>query len=214
MGKLFIWDFHGVLEKDNEHAVVEVTNQVLEEFGAEKRLDLDLCLKLYGKRWFEYYQLLHPKADEQTIKAMVDRGVEISRTTDVIYRHIKPMDYVHDVLRKIKQAGHDNLIVSNTQPHALDMYLDAVKITHFITHRIGADSHRKGITGNIKISLLKEFLKSRKYDKIIAIGDRETDIELGKSVGAVNYLFSRTNNFPQTNAHFKISDLREVLKEL
>ena len=214
MGKLFIWDFHGVLEKDNEHAVVEVTNQVLGEFGADKRLDIDLCLKLYGKRWFEYYKLLHPKADEQTIKAMVNRGVEITKTTDVIYRHIKPMDNVHEVLRKIKKAGHENLIISNTQPHALDMYLNAVKITPFITHKIGADSHRKGIVKNIKISLLREFLKSRKYDKIISIGDRETDVELGKSVGAVTYLFSRRGNFTKTDANFKITDLREVLKEL
>ena len=38
--KLFIWDFHGVLEKDNEHAVVEVTNQVLKEFNQDARLSL------------------------------------------------------------------------------------------------------------------------------------------------------------------------------
>ena len=214
MRKLFVWDFHGVLEKGNEYAVVEVTNQVLEEFEADARLDIELCRKLYGRKWHKFFRLLCPDADEETIIAMVDRGVDISRITDVISKYIKPMDYAKEVLSKIKKAGHDNIIVSNTEPDVLKRYLDAVEIKSLVMHDMGADSHKDVSGKNSKIGLLKEFLKSKDYDEIISIGDLDTDIELGKSIGATTYLFSQTGKFSEIDAHYKISDLREVLKEL
>jgi len=212
--KLFVWDFHGVLEKDNEHAVVEVTNQVLEEFGKTPRLSLELCKEMYGKKWGLYYKKLCPELDEKTVLDMVSRGIEISHTTDVISRHINPMDFSHEVLESIIKAGHENMIISNTDPNALKVYLDAVRITDLITHQIGADNHRKNLYArNSKIGLLKEFLASKNYEKIIVIGDTETDIELGQSIGAITYLFSTKHN-QEVNADYRITDLREVLKEL
>lgn len=210
--KLFVWDFHGVLEKDNEHAVVEVTNQVLEEFKQEARLSLELCQKLYGEKWSEFFRELCPKADQNLIVSMVNRGVEITNTTDIVYKHTKPTDFVHEVLKKIKKSGHENIILSNAEPEALKKYLDSVKITHLINNIMGTDSHRG--SSNTKLNLLKEFLQGKKYDKIIAIGDKEWDIELGKNIGAVTYLFSKTGNFPETDADYKTKDLREVLKEI
>jgi phosphoglycolate phosphatase-like HAD superfamily hydrolase len=213
---LFIWDFHGVLEKYHEQSVVEVTNKVLEEFGFSSRLDIDLCIKLYGKRWAEYFKILCPGADEETIKAMIKKGIEISNQGSFSFRHIKPNDYSHEVLTAIKKAGHENLILSNTHPEVLGRFLDSINITEFIDHKIGADSHRKDMHSkmNMKIPLIKEFLNSRKYDKIIAIGDTEDDIDLGKAVGAITYLFSKRGFSKETNADYKISDLREILKEI
>jgi len=214
MVKLFIWDFHGVLEKGNEHSVVEVTNKVLEEYGADARLDMKLCLQLYGKKWSEFYRLLLPSADEKTILEMVDRGIAISYETDAFTKYTQPMDFAQDVLLAIQKAGHENLIISNTHPAALDKFLDAVKITSFISHTIGVDSHRKDLSGlNNKIPAIKEFLKERKYDKIISIGDRATDVEMGKSINATTYHFS-TKGFEKADPDYQITDLREVLKEL
>ena len=31
--KLFVWDLHVVLETDNENAVLDVSNNILKEFG-------------------------------------------------------------------------------------------------------------------------------------------------------------------------------------
>ena len=39
--KLFIWDFHGVLEKNTERAAKEITNRVLEEFNVPNRASDD-----------------------------------------------------------------------------------------------------------------------------------------------------------------------------
>jgi len=214
MVKLFIWDFHGVLEKGSELGVVEVTNQVLEEYGADARLTMEWCLKLYGKKWSAYFRLLHPSADEKTILEMVERGIAITHETDVVFKHTKPMDFAHEVLLAIQEAGHENVIISNTQPAALQKYLNAAEITAFIAHTIGVDNHRKDVsTINNKIPTIKKFLKERKYDNIISIGDRATDVEMGKSINATTYHFS-TKGFEKADPDYQITDLREVLKEI
>lgn len=35
--KLFVWDFHGVLEKGNEGAVLEISNKILGDFRYKER---------------------------------------------------------------------------------------------------------------------------------------------------------------------------------
>lgn len=40
--KLFIWDFHGVLEKGNDDAVVEITNLALRRHGYSRELTLKI----------------------------------------------------------------------------------------------------------------------------------------------------------------------------
>ena len=97
---------------------------------------------------------------------MVKRGVEISNTLpDIAFKHIKPTDHVHQVLREIKEKGHENLIISNTESEVLAKFLDSVKISNLINHVIGTDSHRRDKSGNnTKTPLLMEFLKTKKYD--------------------------------------------------
>ena len=36
--KLFVWDFHGVLEKDNDLAVQIICDKVLKDFGFKNRV--------------------------------------------------------------------------------------------------------------------------------------------------------------------------------
>jgi hypothetical protein len=48
--KLFVWDFHGVLEKGNDGAVVEITNIALQRFGYSRRMTIQEGEFLSGKR--------------------------------------------------------------------------------------------------------------------------------------------------------------------
>ena len=59
-----------------------------------------------------------------------------------------------------------------------------------------------------------EFLEGKRYDQLIAIGDRETDIEAGKIIGAVTYLYSHSTPNKNIKADYHITDLRKVLKEI
>lgn len=213
MGKLFIWDFHGVLEKDNEFAVQEVVNKVLPEFDIKRKATIEECRDLYGKKWADYYRFYAQDADEETIYRMVERAVAISVGGKIASKHIKQTEHASYVLEQIAQKGHTNLIMSNSSSDALDYFLEAVNLQDSFHHKFGADNHRKDYRKNTKSTFLKKFLKENSFDKIIVIDDREEGIEMGLSFNAVTYLFSR-NQKTNTKAHKVIDDLREVLKEI
>ena len=212
MGNLFIWDFHGVLEKNNEYAVEEVVNRVLPEFGISRKATVKECLMLYGRKWAEYYRYFAPDADEKIIHEMVERSIEIGVGEKIAAKHIKQNDFAHDVLKEISSKGHTNLIMSNSCDAALDMFLEDVGLQNAFHFKFGADNHRGEYGENTKIKILKNFLKDKNFDKIIVIDDMEEGIEMGLKFNAVTYLFSR-NGRKNTKAHFVINDLREVLKE-
>ena len=212
--KLFIWDFHGVLEKDNEFAVKEVVDKVLSEFKINRKATVQECLDLYGKKWAEYYRYFAPDSNEETIHQMVKRAVEISLGEKPALKHIKPMDHAHDVLKQISKKGHTNIIISNSSPKALDFFLASVNMSNLFDKKFGADLHRKNAhEKNSKEILLKQFLSKNKFESIILIDDAQEGIEMGKRLNAITYHFSRNNNI-HSDADYQISDLREVLKEL
>ncbi|MBI2598698.1 hypothetical protein HYW40_00550, partial [Candidatus Curtissbacteria bacterium] len=51
------------------------------------------------------------------------------------------------------------------------------------------------------------------FDQVIVIGDRKTDIDAGRMVGAITVQYIK-RDFPidPTDADYKIKNLREVLK--
>ena len=70
---------------------------------------------------------------------------------------------------------------------------------------------------NVKSEFLKDFLQSKAYQKIVVIGDKESDVRAGKNCKATTYLFTDSEvdkNSNNTKADYIISDLRKVLKEL
>lgn len=46
--KLFVWDFHGVLEKDNDLAVLDISNKVLEQSGYAERFSEEKIVSTTG----------------------------------------------------------------------------------------------------------------------------------------------------------------------
>jgi phosphoglycolate phosphatase-like HAD superfamily hydrolase len=214
MGNLFIWDFHGVLEKDNEFAVQEVVNRILPEFGINRKATVEECLMLYGRKWADYYKFFAPDADEDTIHNMVLRSTEISINEKIALKYIKATEFAHDVIKEISSKGHINLVMSNSSGEALDYFLESVNMQDIFDHKFGADIHRKSEYGkDTKTEFLKKFLNENKFDKVILIDDMEQAIEMGLKFNAVTFRFHRNSEKPSSKAHFVINDLREVLKE-
>ncbi|NGX27937.1 MAG: hypothetical protein K940chlam1_00109 [Candidatus Anoxychlamydiales bacterium] len=71
--KLFVWDFHGVLEKGNDVAVIEITSSVLKKIGFKRFLTLREAKLLTGKKWYEYFAYLLP---DEPLKIHLDLQVE------------------------------------------------------------------------------------------------------------------------------------------
>lgn len=214
--KLFIWDFHGVLEKGNENAVIHISNKALEKNGYEKRfLESDID-RLYGLKWYQYFSYLMPELSlDDCHKLQLDCFENQFDNWLIIDSIIKPSDNSLDVLKKIKKSGNHQILISNTRPNDIIRFLESVHIRKLFDDdkTFGVNSHQ---TNNSKIDILDQYLTDKKYDKIICIGDSEGDLELGRSVGAINYYYKHPYRQHEATdkADFIINDLREVLKEL
>jgi HAD superfamily hydrolase (TIGR01549 family) len=213
MAKLFAFDFHGVLEKNNEYAVQELMKMTLRHFGFETHVSIEKVQAIYGKPWFDYMKHFAPVSDS-TAQAMVDKVLEIQAENGVVQRFIKPQDHAREVLGKIQEGGHRSIVVSNTYPEHISMFLNALQLGKLVHKNYGVDS-KQGVIS--KEDILKRAAQEYDADSIVMIGDTEEDIQAGKAAGATTYLFINRANVNRkftTEPDYIIHDLRDVLVEL
>jgi phosphoglycolate phosphatase-like HAD superfamily hydrolase len=214
--KLFVWDFHGVLEKDNELAVLEISNKVLQLRGYKERFTKTDNLKLYGLKWYQYFEYLLPHLSKKDHLALQAACLDYSaKNWHIRSKYIKPNDHELEVLAAIKKAGHDQIVLSNTRPAALRWFLQSVKIDQFFPEdkAFGVNAHQ---TKGSKADSLKKYLKGEKIDAIVIVGDSEGDMNLKKIAGGTTYFYCHPYlaTSGQVKADHYITDLRKVLQEL
>ncbi|HIG92751.1 TPA: HAD hydrolase-like protein [Candidatus Woesearchaeota archaeon] len=214
---LFIWDFHGTLEKGNEWAVQEVTNLALESYGYRERLQEDHAYQLYGRNWYEYFQYLLPNEPHQRHIQLQETAFRISiNRPDIIARYVKPNDHAREVLESIASSNQDQIVISRTLPESLAVFLEVVQMKDYFPEgsALAVNAHARE-TERTKQDVLREFLNGRSYHKIVAIGDSPQDIQLTSVGGGVSYLYAHpVRTFPACSADYRIRDLREILREI
>ena len=215
--KLFVWDFHGTLEQGNERAVLEITNQVLASFGHSKRLSEKDCYRLYGVNWYEYFAHVLPQEPLEYHLQLQEAAFLLSNHhPEILARHTRPNRHAYDVLQSIAAAGHEQVVISNTLPESLDLFLQAVAMKPYFPNgqALAVNSHDPQ-PARTKLDVLEEFLVGREYQGIVSIGDSPKDVELASVHGGVSYLYTHYGRpFRECNAQHRIRDLREVLKEI
>ncbi len=210
--KLFIWDFHGTLEQGNELAVLEMSNTVLEKNGFKERFTIEKCQNLYGKKWHEYFEHLLPnQLPNLHLKLQRECFAFSIANPQIIAKYIKPVNYSLEVLESIKKEN-DQILVSNTKPKSLKIFMESVGITHIFPKgkAFATNSH---IKHKSKLEIVKKYLYAKDYHEIITIGDSPEDVEFGLKIGAKTFLYTHPGQaFKSSNPHYKINDLREILK--
>lgn len=213
--KLFVWDFHGVLEKGTEGAVLEISNEILKQFAYSCRFTKDDIDKLYGLRWFEYFEHLLPQESHERHLVLQEWCFELSNTNpEIIAKHIQPNDHVYEVLDKIAQKHHQ-ILISNTTPESLRIFLDSVRITPYFpeNHVFAVNTHQQ-LTRSKK-AVLKEFLRDKEFDNIIVISDSQSDADLVSVAGGTFYLYSHPGRpLEDCDVDYKINDLRGLFREI
>ena len=211
--KLFIWDFHGTLEKGAEHAVREITNRILAERGYGERLDDQLMHELYGKKWYEYFVRLLPHESEEECIILQEQCIALDQEhPEIIWSIVKANDYAVEVLTKINER-HDQVLISNTRHANLGEFLKATELGTFFPQGkyFGLDAHRPE-GQRLKKDMADEYVSRGAFDKVVVIGDSPQDmIPLENSV---KYLYAHPEKaFRECDADYRIRDLREVLRE-
>ncbi len=214
--KLFVWVFHGVIEKDNEKAVIDISNRVLAEAGYDERFTEDDNKKFYGLKWYEYFERLLPGAPHKEhldLQAACFQFAE--ENLDILAKHIKPNDHAVEVLSEISKTDNQQIVISNTRQLDLIWFLESVGLKQFFVDQtiIGVNAHQ---THASKSDALRAYLEDAYFDKIVVIGDSEGDLQLGRDVNATTYFYKHPNREHENtnNADHIINDLRTVLNEL
>jgi len=213
---LFLWDFHGVLEKDNEKGVMTISNEVLRQAGFQEQLSNEDNEKFLGLKWYQYFENLLPNISHEDCLKLQNDCLEYSRNhPEILPSHIKANEYAIEVLDKIAKSGHKQIIISNTRPNDLVWFLETIGIKHFFDDEsiIGVNAHQ---THASKIDAAKSYIADKKFDKIIVIGDSESDLKLGRVIGGITYFYKHPhrNHEPTQNADYITKDLRDILNEL
>lgn len=214
--KLFVWDFHGVLEKDNDLAVLDISNKVLEQAGYAERFSEENNREFYGLKWFQYFERLLPNLTNEQHMALQAACFEFSeKNLAVLAKHIKPSDHSVETLKAIHKAGHDQIILSNTRPHDLLWFVNTVGIKEYFSDEnvIGVNAHQKH---GVKKDALEDYLKDKAFDQIVIIGDSQSDMDLKEVSGGTTYYYNHPHISPKgkVEADHVTSDLRELLQEL
>jgi phosphoglycolate phosphatase-like HAD superfamily hydrolase len=215
--KLFVWDFHGVLEQDNDLALIEVTDIILEKNGFKERLDLKVRNLLYGRRWYEYFEYILPNESYSTHMDLTCQSYIYNDShPEVATKYIKPANWAEKVLSKIKEKKHDQLLISNTNIKSLDIYLELVNLRKFFPDKkiFGTDSHRNRKPKR-KMEYLEDYLKNKKFDEIIIIGDALEEWKMADKLRTKFYQYAHEGrSFRQCPTCKRIIDLRDILAEI
>lgn len=217
--KLFAWDFHGTLEQGTEVGFMEILKKLAKENNYDAKIELEEVRKLFGISILDYIRHFFPKLSNEEVYEFRNQ-IRDRQNRKHIEKWVKPAPYAHDVLAKIQDSGHKNIIVStSSQPH-IKRFLQVVKVTKYIDGVFGIDRH--ALEGEFDIPTLKaEAIKSFAQNhgiepaETIVIGDRPGDVDAGILIGAKTYQYIQPH-FPnvKTKADYKITDLRKILKEI
>lgn len=215
--KLFSWDFHGTLEEGTEVGFAEILKNLAKEFELKSEIELKEVRRLFGSSIRDYLEHFFPEAKKSTHTKMMGR-IPSMQSLDHVRTYLKPAPFAQTVLEKIKEAGHHNIVVSNSSPKHIGKFMDAIELGHLIHKVYAVDRHYSKVKIDpilAKANNIKAYATQFGFTEIIVIGDRKTDVDAGKAAGAITMQVIR-KGFPidKTDADFKIKSLKEVLKLL
>lgn len=221
MRKLFVWDFHGTLEKGNEHAAIEISNAALAKLGFKERFGKKHAVELYGRKWYEYFETLLPNEAHETHVLLQQTSFEWPEAEAIVAKHMQPNDHVQEVLQAIRDNGHLQIVISNTSEYALPIFLRLAGIDKFFdkTTAIAVMGHTREVK-RTKVQVVEEYLAKLDFKpKIIVVGDSENDMLLAKDLHAKGYWYRHPHHptpkiVRQDPNLVAINDLRGVVAEV
>ena len=217
--KLFAWDFHGTLEEGVEVGFFEILKQLQKNHKTDVKIALPEVRRKYGVSVANYLRHFFPRANLSEIKEMMKKIAQIQNQNH-LKKYVRPAPKAIEVLSKIKEAGYDNVVVSNSHPKHIEPLIKIVGVNKPKSEILAIDrhnSHKRQNPTKEKIKIFKMIIKQRKLKsgQLIVIGDKAADVNAGRLAGAITYQYLR-KGFPidETEADYKIHELMEILREI
>jgi phosphoglycolate phosphatase-like HAD superfamily hydrolase len=217
--KLFVWDYHGTLEKGNELAALDISNRALEKFGYTQRFTAQDAVDLYGKKWYEYFEYLLPNETPEVHTALQEACFEWPEADKIVAAYLQPNDFAQEVVAAIHRKSHTQILISNTTDRALPIFVAQAGLSDYFgtANAFAVAGHARDVKRS-KTDVLAEYVASlTEPPEIILIGDSQKDVELmsGENVKAFWYRHPTLPMAVTDKPHITpINDLRAVLTEL
>ncbi len=224
--KLFVADFHGVLEKGNEYAVLATSNKALENLNFSERFTPDDINEYYGLKWYEYFEKKIPGKCECVYVELESQCIRIQEKCFRMQGYhpeikgcIRKNEGVEELLEGIINKNHDLILISNTDPEAMNSFLTITGLINYFKpeHVFAVNT---GVEEKTKKEALTDFLEKKKdegviYEDIIIFGDSPNDIGLKSVSGGKTYLYTHPGRKVRNcEADYKITDLKIILREV
>lgn len=214
MAKLFVWDFHGTLEKGSEEGVRYLLNTILREKNYTQRFTVGDAQRLAGKKPSEHFaDLLPDEPAERHLELQQQWYAAFDTDPMAVIRFVKPNDHAHDVLAQVG-SKYQQILISNVRSDSLSRYVEQVQmLPYFSSDALFGIVREPKMT---KEEALCEFLSQHPdYDSLVCVGDSVADVGLVSVLKGSSYLYAHEGRpFRDCEATYKINDLREVLREI
>jgi phosphoglycolate phosphatase-like HAD superfamily hydrolase len=217
--KLFIWDLHGTIEQGNERAAIDMSNQILKHFNYHERFSDEDVFRLYGLKWFQYFEYLLPNEPSERHFELQEACFSLSNSpagAKIVAGYMQPAPHAIETLNAIHQSEHSQVLLSNTKDESVPFYVSALGLGDYFSNAnaIAVNQHAKNATVTKQMAV-EAYVNGRLYDRLVVIGDSGGDMALASAVGATGYLYAHPGvKFRAENGDHHIRDLREVLQEL
>lgn len=215
MNQLYVFDFHGVLEKGTEKAVTIVSNMALKRLGYDFIISHEEIMKKYGHKWHDIFLQTVPKISYDEAYSLYKECLIVDELfPNIILENTKQNDNAKKVIETIIKNNDNYILISNTNPKALKTFLKAAELENYFneTNSFAVNQHDEEVILT-KENVLRNYLADKNYDKIIIIGDSPGDIELKKVCpkNSVTFLYTHPGlNFRDSDSDYKIRNLMEI----
>lgn len=176
--KLFIWDFHGTLETGTLDILTGIANTLLQENGANKKYSAQEFAELESFSWRTFFTSNFPNLAPEQISAIAEVAYNEKRFKELIERHSRPNTGTLNLLKRIKEDGGINIIVSNSRQDKLGIYISQIGVEHLVDDYYGVDD------GTIKsdqdalkkkVDVIRSILHAHQGYEVYITGDAEMD---------------------------------------
>lgn len=207
--KYVVWDWNGTIFNDVELCIT-CMNKLLEKNKLPLIKDEDQYRSkfsfpvkdYYEKVGFDFEKIPFSELATEFIELYQKSSLQCSLTTDIENSFIK-----------FRELGYKQIILSASKTKNLIQQLNQFEIGSYFEEILGISD----IYAKSKIEIADEWIKDKKIESLILIGDSYHDLEVAKTLNATCFLYSKGHqliNNSVDNKYVVVDDINQVFDYL
>lgn len=219
MIKLVAFDWNGTIFADTKPCL-DSSNKILKTFS-QRQIGIEKFRQTFKIPVVSFYSV-----NGLDKNFLIKNAKKLSRMFIANYepraKHCRSRSGVRQILSWLNAQKIDSIIFSNHTQQSITRHLTRLELLsyfkHIIAHNLHEKTHHKNMRGNYKEAALMEYLKQKKIKpkEILAVGDTEEEIDIGKKFGfftlAISGGYNTASRLRKRHPDFLIHNMLELKK--